>query len=150
VTSRSFWVAGRGPFEFLIESGDTVDIHLSNSAANALTSGIGMRRFARSLGLGVLRADLSIPLEPPVNRIWMEDIDAEVRLYMRTESQGSDLAVFDLGRLHRGVASWRVGRVPLLVFASDSFLPGGSLHKLIQEQQAKRAWGGLVMSVKST
>jgi hypothetical protein len=127
-------------FDVRFHSGDDVKIEVSEEAFAALG---GFPQYLRSLGLGRLRRDLSLPLMPPADKIWIQSAHDNATLVMRPH--GSAPAFFLLGPLGIGalrMAQMRVLSVLLLV--GTDVLPAPTMRQEARAAMAGRAWGGTI------
>lgn len=125
-------------FEFRFRSGDDVKIEMSEESFAALGE---FPRYLRSLGLGRLRKDLSLPLMPPADKIWIQSAHDSATLVVRPH--GAEPAFFILGPL--GAAALRMARmqvVPVLFLVGTDILPAPTMRKEARAAMAGRAWGG--------
>jgi hypothetical protein len=128
-------------FDFRFYSGLDVKIELSEEAFAALGE---FPRYLRSLGLGRLRKDLSLPLLPPADKIWIQSVNDDAVLVMRP--QGAPPAFFVVGPL--GAAALRsagaLQLVAVLLFVGTDVLPAPTARMEARAAMAGRAWGGNV------
>lgn len=127
-------------FDFRFYSGDDVKIELSEESFAALGA---FPRYLRSLGLGRLRKDLSLPLTPPADKIWIQSASDSATLVVRPP--GAQPAFFTLGPLGVGALRMaRMGVIPVLLFVGTDVLPDPTMRKEARAGMAGRAWGGLI------
>jgi hypothetical protein len=76
-----------------------VMVQLSEATANLLTEGVRMDLFIRRRGMGRVRKDLSLPMEPPVDHAWVQGSNDNAVLVMRRREgdRVEDFAAFHLG-----------------------------------------------------
>ena len=96
VVSDKLRIANSGVGTFTVPSGERLPcryetyrsftIQVDSEHAGALTGGVEPRRFFRALGLGVVRKDLSIPLRPPEDKVWIDDAGTAPRLSLRGDA----------------------------------------------------------------
>jgi hypothetical protein len=139
-------IADQSPLDVLVEKRTEVHIQLSERVAASLTAGVDMALFARRIGLGRVRADLSTPLTPPADKIRITDADGDARLVMRIGSRPGDVAVVQLGRLDEGSRRMAdgFGGIRVVLCVGEKYLPRFTIEKLQWEQQHKRVWGAVV------
>jgi hypothetical protein len=147
----SLLVPGLGEFECLSLSHLGLWIQLSESTADALTSGVEMSLFCRRLGLGRVRLDHSTPLQPPAEHVLLQAVTGDAVLVVRRRSDVGEHAFLRVGRLADGARSLArtFGRIQVMLVVSDSFLPDPTWRGLNQMIAERRAFGGLVVSIEA-
>lgn len=127
-------------FEVRFRSGDGVKIEMSVEAFASLGE---FPKYCRSLGLGRLRKDLSLPLMPPADRVWIQSVQDNATLV--TCPLGCGPAFFLLGPLGVGALRMaRTGMVPTLLFVGTDVLRSPTMRQEARAGMAGKAWGGLI------
>jgi hypothetical protein len=128
--------------EFRFYSGTDIKIELPEDAVAAIGD---IPRLWRSIGLGRLRKDLSLPLMPPPDKIWIQSGEGDATLVIRPS--GGEPAFFLLGPLAFGARQMAgMGIVPVLFLVGTNVLPDPSMRQEARAAAAGRAWGGLIDS----
>jgi hypothetical protein len=121
-------------------AGAVLKIELTDEALGSLGR---LPAYFRSLGLGRLRRDHSLPLLPPADRIWIQSTQDEAVLVTSTDRGGT--AFFRLGELHDSTRRMALtGMVPVLFLVGVGVLPDPTMRQEARAAAAGRAWGGLV------
>lgn len=130
------------PFHY--HSSTDVWIEVGDQTAEQLSLG---PQYWRRLGLGRLRKDGTVPLEPPADRIWIQASQGDnAVVVIRPPEDGAPLVFFHIGALGHAagvIAGWQLW-VSVIFFVGDGFLPGPTARGLERAWIAKRAWGGHV------
>ena len=134
------------PADFLFLTGTAVYLQVTDETAGRLTAGRTMAQLVRWLGLGRVRKDLSTPLEARADRIWIQSVQDSAVLVLRLGDGPEDVAFFPLGELASGARAMAAGfgRVQVMVFVGDTFLPRATWRTLEELVSRQQAWGGLV------
>lgn len=137
---RQMVTADGQAWDVRFHSGDDVKIEIPEESFAALGE---FPRYFRSLGLGKLRKDLSLPLMPSGETIWVQSALDDATLVVRPA--GADPAFFRLGPLGVGaLRSARMQVVSVVFFVGTNVLPDPSMRKEARAGMAGKAWGGLV------
>jgi hypothetical protein len=135
-------------YEYPIRVLSTVGIYVQLTAdvAQALAGGTALATRFRRTGIGRVRKDLSTPLEPAADRVWIQALNREALLVWRRESGPDHAAFFRLGQLSSGARTLAdaFGRVAVLFIIANDFLPEASLQHMQQFVEQQRAWGALI------
>jgi hypothetical protein len=132
------------PFRML--SASSVHIQLVPDVAQVLAGGSELSTLFRRAGVGRVRKDLSTPLKPPADRIWIQALNRDPLLVWRRESGPDHAAFFRLQRLSQADRSvgTAFGRVPVLFVVADDFLPRASWQHFVQVVEQRQAFGALI------
>jgi len=122
--------------------GAGVTIQLNDEVGREMTQGVPLGTWFRRLGLGRVRADLSVPLEPPDDRVWITEPDGDARLHFASRD---GVAVVTLGELsyssRRMLQYFGLG---VIICVGGHLLPDEHHRQLIHERDQGTVWGGLV------
>lgn len=144
------WTAGESQllapsgerFSFRFHSGTFLWIEMPEDAAAALGQ---LPRYWRQLGFGRLRKDLTVPLMPDADRVWVQSALDDAVLVMRPHATPAP-AFFMVGPLGEGARRMAAGPgfLMVLVAVGDGLLPNPTMRGLDAAAQDRRAWGGQV------
>lgn len=139
-------IPGVGTFGCQYLASAAVWVQVSQEAAHALSGSTGMQSWARRLGMGRVRQDGSTPLEPPVDRIWLQSALGEATIVAAHPESETGYSYFRLGELPLRTVSLQAtfARIQTMFFLCDDFLPSALWSKEQPLIAAKQAWGGLL------
>ena len=99
----------------------------------------------RRAGVGRVRKDISIPLKPPADRVWVQALDSDAVLVLRRVIGPDHAAFFQLGQLTEGARRTGAGsRLPVMFFEAEDYLPDARWAHMLQLVGEHRAWGALI------
>jgi hypothetical protein len=134
--------------EYPIRVLSTVGIYVQLTAdvAEALAGGTALATRFRRTGIGRVRKDLSTPLEPAADRVWIQAVNREALLVWRRDTGPDHAAFFRLGQLSPGARSLAdsFGQVQVLLVIANDFLPEASVRQMQQLVEQQDAWGALI------
>jgi hypothetical protein len=141
----SFHLDG-GEYPCRILSSLAVFVQLSEEGAAALAGGVQLAALFRRAGVGRVRKDLSIPLQPSADRIWIQALGGDAVLVLRRESGPDHAAFFRLGQLSDAARSLghTFGSVGVEFVLADDFLPDAAFRHLQRLVELRRAWGAQI------
>jgi len=140
---------GGSEYATRIHDSGLIQIQVGADFAAALPGPGGLASFFRRAGIGGVRKDLSIPLEPAVDLTWIQALDGDAALVVRAGEEPDAYAYFRLGTLTRsarGVGA--IGRLPVMFFQAEDYLPEARWSRMVQLVLDKQGWGALIACTK--
>lgn len=121
-------------------------LQIEPNVASVIARGMELPALFRRLGVGRVRKDGSTPLEPPLHRIAVHDVDAEAALVWNPGEDPATRTVFRLGRLSAATVHLAAtfARVSVQIYIATDFLPEARWERSRQLIEQRSAFGAMV------
>ena len=128
-----------------VRSHGGIEIQLSPAVGAALAGDVPLSTMFRRAGIGRVRKDVSTPLEPDPDRVWIQAKLGHAVLVLRRGDGPEHAAFFRLGELDRNTRALS-SRSQVLFFLADDYLPEARWSRMLRLVREQEAFGALIAS----